>query len=238
MSDPKIAETDDLIAGWTEDQINQLELMFLHNMFDCSTGEGVLVTQAYAAFISKVGLNSDNYPVFLKLLQFENHWVIDALIGDNKPENFFKAVQPNKFILAQCFKMFKRWHPGGIYPKSLQVLFGILKATFENPEDGNRIYPLEITDINNLGKHLNDKKDQMDPFNRIILEVLDRIASLNDPGSLPPSDSRTREIATQANNIRGKFLDMTKSLKEAIPDNLLIPGDYTKNEVPPLKLNG
>jgi len=40
-------------------------------------------------------------------------------------------------------------------------------------------------------------------------------------------------VALQANNIRGKFLDMTKRMNEAIPDILLVRGDYTANEVRP-----
>ena len=42
-----------------------------------------------------------------------------------------------------------------------------------------------------------------------------------------------QDVALQANNIRGKFLDMTKRLNESIPDILLVRGDYTQNEVKP-----
>ena len=45
--------------------------------------------------------------------------------------------------------------------------------------------------------------------------------------------NEVKDVALQANNIRGKFLDMTKKLKEAIPDVLLERGDYTKTEVKP-----
>jgi hypothetical protein len=42
-----------------------------------------------------------------------------------------------------------------------------------------------------------------------------------------------QDVALQANNIRGKFLDMTKRMNEVIPDILLERGDWTKTEVPP-----
>ena len=233
MSDKKVAGEKDIIAGWTEEQINELELKFLHKMFQCKDIDGADVAVTYAKYMSKVELDSDNYPVFLKLLQFENHWVIDALLGDKDPLIFFKVVQPNTFILSECFKMFIRWKPGSIYSKSLLVLFGLLRVSYENAHQGYRIYPLTISDINNLGKHLDEAKDQTDAVNKTILSLLDRIASLTDPGSLPVTDKKVIDVATQANNIRGKFLDMTKHLNEAIPDELLKRTDYKQTEVAP-----
>ena len=87
--------------------------------------------------------------------------------------------------------------------------------------------------MNNLAKHLDESKDQAFPVNRTILVFLDKIAALVDPG-IPVTDQQVLKIATQANNIRGKFLDMTKNLKDAIPELLLKQGDYKIDEVPPL----
>jgi hypothetical protein len=234
MSDKKIAGESDIIAGWTEEEIDAMELSFLHKMFSCSDPEASTVTVAYALYMSKVQLDSDNYPIFLKLLQFENHWVVDALLGDKDPESFFRPVQPNTFILSSVFRMFTRWKPGGIYPKALLVMIGLLKQAYENPLEGMRMYKINIPDINNLGKHLDKEKDQRDSVNRSLLELLDRIASLNDPGGIQPADKETQDVSTQANNIRGKFLDYTKSLAEAIPDNMLIQQDYKEKEIKPL----
>lgn len=237
MSDNrKIAGDQDKVAGWSEKEINDLELKFLHQMFRCKDPEGVDTTVAYARFMSKVILDPDNYPIFMKLMEFENHWVVDALLGERDPEIYFKAVQPNTFIISECFRLFTKWKPKGIYPKSLLVLFGLLKVAYENPHEGYKVYPLNIPDVNNLGKHLDEATDQGNPVNRTILELLDRIATLNDPGSLPPPDSNASQVAIQANYIRGKFLDFTKHLNEAIPDNMLIPGDHAKDEVEPLFL--
>lgn len=233
MSAEKKTEKKDVISAWTPGEINNLELLFLHKMFDCVTVEGVDATVTFARYMAEVNLNPDNYPIFLKLLQFENHWVVDALLGDTNPERFFEPVQPNRFILSSCFQMFARWKPGGIYPKSLLVLIGLLKTVYENPQEGYRIYPLTIPDINNLGKHLDESQDQRYPLNQILLHLLDRIATLADLGSLPVTDKNVLDVATQANNIRGKFLDITKHLREAIPAELLKQGDYTKKEIAP-----
>jgi hypothetical protein len=223
-------------TGWTEDEISNLELMLLHKMFNCKDAQSVDGTVAFAAFVSKLKLDPDNYPIFLKLLQFENHWVVDALIGSEDPVAFFRLVQPNTFIISECFKMFTRWQPGAIYEKSLLVLFGQLKVAYENPHEGYRLYQLTIADVNNLGKHLDKTKDQMNPVNRTILELLDKVASLNDSGSIALKEKDAIDVANQANNIRGKFLDTTKKLSEAIPDNLLKRIDIKQVEVPPAKM--
>jgi len=101
------------------------------------------------------------------------------------------------------------------------------------PEEGYRIYPVSVNDVNNLGKHLDKTKDQMDPLNRVVLSVLDRIASLIEPQKPMPSVA-IQDVALQANNIRGKFLDMTKKLNEAIPDILLVRGNYEESVVKPI----
>jgi hypothetical protein len=89
-----------------------------------------------------------------------------------------------------------------------------------------------MDDVNHLGKHLDESKDQADPLNAAILLILDKVASLIHPG-VEVTDQTVNAVATQANNIRGKFLDMTKSLKEAIPDNMLTVTNLDETEVPP-----
>jgi hypothetical protein len=223
----------DLVSGWTEEEINKLELKYLHEIFNCHDGIGVEASIGYAKYLSeKVALNPDNYPVFMLLLQSGNHWVVDSLIGKNNPEEFFKPVQPNKFLLSECFKILTRWKRNGIYPKSLLVIFGLLRQAYENPAEGYRLYPLTISDLNNLGKHLDESKDQAYPVNKTILHLLDSYSKLVDVG-VPTNDDGKLRISIQANNIRGKFLDMTKKLNEAIPDLLLEKGDYTSDEVAP-----
>lgn len=220
--------------GWQEEDLNKLELGFLQEIFKNLEGVSVDATIAYASYLNFVGANSDNYPIYLKLIGMRNHWVVDALIGDNDPETFFSHVQMNYFIVKECFEAFKRAPRGGIYPKSLQVFLGMLQVTYKNQLEGYRVYPLTITDVNNLGKHLNEESDQRDPLNMIILTILDKVASLIDPGR-DEEDADIVAVATQANNIRGKFLDFTKSLKEAIPDLLLETSDYKTLEVKPTK---
>lgn len=220
--------------GWQKEDLNKLELGFLQEIFKNLEAVSVDATIAYASYLNFIGANSDNYPIYLKIIGMANHWVVDALIGDNDPETFFSHVQMNYFIIKACFEAFKAAPRGGIYPKSLQVFLGMLQVTYKNQLEGYRVYPLTITDVNNLGKHLNEESDQRDPLNMVILTILDKIASLLDPGR-PEEDPEITAVATQANNIRGKFLDFTKNLKEAIPDLLLEASDYKAAEVNPTK---
>lgn len=218
--------------GWQEQDVNKLELSFLHEIFECQHGVSVNASIRFGAFMRQKMVNSDNYPLFLKILELNNHWVIDALVGEDEPTEVFKAVQPNYYILKECFNIMQKHTRGGVYPKTLLIVLGLIEQSYKNPLEGYRIYPIDQTNVNNLGKHLNEKEDQNYPLNRTILGILDKIAELVQPGR-PESDENIILVSTQANNIRGKFLDMTKSLKESIPDLLLKLEDYTQLEVAP-----
>lgn len=218
--------------GWTQEDLDKLELSFLKNIFALKETEGVDAAIAYAKYLNLVSVNPDNYPVFLKMVSLRNHWITDTLLGDKDPETFFISVQPNYFILRECFRALKQVKRGGLYPKSLLIYLGILKVTYSQPVEGYRVYPLTPTDVNSLGKHLDESHDQADTVNMSILNILDMIASLVDPGRAPDNEE-VLTVATQANNIRGKFLDNNKSLDEAIPVLLLETEDYTQFEIPP-----
>lgn len=218
--------------GWKKEDLDKLSLSFLDGIFKLNETQGVDATISFAKFMNMVGVNPDNYPIFLKLIEMKNHWVTDALVGDSEAEDFFKKVQPNYFILKECFKSITNVSRGGIYEKSLIVFLSIIEVTYRNPMEGYRIYELTNEDVNNIGKHLDESHDQQYPLNMKILGILDKIASLVDPGQAEVEKQITA-VAVHANNIRGKFLDMTKKLNEAIPDNLLKVEDYTKDEISP-----
>ena len=169
------------------------------------------------------GLTSDNYPLFLKMLEIENHWVLDALIGDEDPFLFLSTIQPNRYVISKCFTLLTRWHPGGIYPKTLSIALGVLQNAFSSPKDGYKIYPLTIADVDNLGKHLEKEKGQNFPLNRCILDILDRIGSLQGLGW----DESMEEVSRQAMRIRSFFFD---SVEEA--RGLHSPGPHGPRRLP------
>jgi hypothetical protein len=216
---------------WMEAQITRKENEFFQQIIDCQSPESVEAALTFAAYINTLGLTPENYPVFLRMLEIENRWVVDALIGEMDPFELLTTVQPNHHIVSRIFAMMTRWNRGGIYSKNLSVILGVLKANFTSPEDGFRIYPLSISDINGMGKHLDKSKSQDDPLNRAILNILDSISHLKaDP------DSPTKEkIALQASAIRNAFFDDRKSMEEVIPAVLLEPESKRKPESTPRK---
>jgi hypothetical protein len=218
---------------WSENEINNLSLGYINDIIACKDEYSAFASIAFAHYlVNKIGLTPDNYPIYFRLIESGNRWVIDALVGQREPAKMFGNIQPNTFMLQECFRMLTQWKAGEVYPKALEVIYGLLSVCYGVPEEGYRLYPLTVNDVNNLGKHLDKSKDQMYPLNRSVLSVLDRVAGLIEPQKPMPS-REIQDVALQANNIRGKFLDMTKKLNEAIPDILLVRGDYTKNEVRP-----
>ena len=224
---------------WSEGEIDNLALGYINDIITSGDEYSAFAAVAFAHYlVKKIGLTPDNYPIFFHLIESGNRWVIDALVEDKEASHMFGSIQPNTFMLQECFRMLTKWSPGDVYPKALVIIYGLLSICYAVPEEGYRLYPLTVSDVNNLGKHLDKSKDQMEPLNRSVLSVLDRLAALIEPQKPMPS-REIQDVALQANNIRGKFLDMTKRLNESIPDVLLVRGDFTKHEIPPnvVKIN-
>jgi len=214
-------------AGARQREIFDIESKLLQGIFGCRSTEAVEAAVTYARFLSSVGITPENYSVFLKMLEVANHWVIDALIGERDPFLLLSSVQPNRFIVQRCLAMMTRWHKGGIYHKNLSVIMGVLQSVYSSPRDGYRIAPLTIADANAIGKHLQKNKGQDDPLNRAILEVLEKIANLEDSG-----DAQMEEVAIHASAIRNAFFDDRKRMEDVIPPVLLV-SSKDREEVPP-----
>jgi hypothetical protein len=214
-------------ASVEDAQLYEIENKLLQGIFGCRSEEAVEAAITYASFLGSAGTTPENYPVFLKLLEVENHWVIDALIGSRDPALLLSSVQPDRFIVERTLAMITRWHKGGIYRKNLSVVLGVLQSVYSSASDGYRIYPLTIADANALGKHLDKGKGQDDPLNRAILEVLEKIADLESA-----ADPQMEGVAMHASAIRNAFFDDRKKMENVIPPVLLVTVD-SRNEVPP-----
>lgn len=217
----------DFDEQWNDSSVIDIENSMLQGIFACRTAESVEASVTYAKLVSSIGITAENYPLFLKMLEIENHWVIDALIGDRDPFLMLSPVQPNRYIVNRIFAMLTKWHTGGIYSKNISVILGVLQSVYSSPREGYRIYPLSIADLNALGKHLKKENGQDDPQNRVILEILDHLSELERQG-----DADSEEIAIQAAAIRNAFLDNRKQMEGVIPPVLLVKAN-DRHEVAP-----
>lgn len=216
---------------YTNDDIMIIENYILNGILGCRTTEAVEACITYARFLNKTGLTNENYPLFVKVMEVGNHWVIDALIGERDPFLFLSSIQPNNKILQACFCLLAERHPGGIYAKTLSVILGVLQAAYNVPDDGYQIYPLTISDVNALGKHLDEESGQEDSLNRCILDILEKISHLEGIASDEVRDME--ELAIHANEIRSFFFDDTKRISEVIPPVILVRMNYKDLEVAP-----
>ena len=212
---------------WEPSHIVEIENNLLQGIFGCRSTEAVEASITYAKFLSSVGITPENYPVFLKILEIENHWVIDSLVGDRDPFLLLSPVQPNAYIVGRIFAMMTRWHKGGIYSKNLSVILGVLQSVYSSPNDGYRIYAISIADVNALGKHLIKENGQDDPLNRAILEILAQLSELESSDK-----AEIQEVAIHAQGIRNAFFDNRREMDEVIPPVLLVTVD-DRREMPP-----
>jgi hypothetical protein len=218
--------------NWTRESLLEVENRLLQQLLSSRTVEAVEAAISYARFLKMSGLDTENYPVFLKMLEIENHWVLDELIGESDPFLLLSTIPPNHYLVAKCFSLLTRWRPGGIYPKTLAIVIGVLQNAFSSPKDGYKIYELSIADVDNLGKHLERDKGPNDPQNRCILDILEKISQLM---GLQWNETM-EQVSRQAMRIRNAFFDNTKMLEDVIPQVLIVRGDYRQDEVAPKML--
>jgi len=216
---------------YEEDEIlfTQNKKIIISGIFSCQTPVQLESCVGFARYLNYVGITQDNYPLFLKLLETNNKWVVDALIAKRNPKLLFSTIQPNRFLIKKAFLILSFWHPKQIYHKVLDALLGILEYSYYQCDDGYRIYKLRINDLNNLGKYLDESKDQDDANNRLVLNILDRITQL---GEYKQNIAKSI-IAKHAFAIRIAFFDNRKKLLDVIPQVLLVEVKRELYEIKP-----
>ncbi|WP_319560538.1 hypothetical protein [Marispirochaeta sp.] len=203
--------------------------LILNGIFGSTTPIQVESSITFARYLNHVGIDKRNYLLFLKVLESNNQWIVDALIGKRNPILMFTVIKPNPMLVTRAFQLLSFWHPGQIYPKVLLAVIGIIQYTYYKPDDGFRIYNLEINDINNLGKFLDSERDQMQEVNALILDILDKISKM---GEYRKSLDKN-QLAKHAYQIRIAYFDRTKSLSDVIPEVLLVKLPQTEAQVSP-----
>jgi hypothetical protein len=184
----------------------------------CTTPESVDAATALAELVSREGMNNRNYLLFLTMLETNNPSVVDALVGPRNPFLLFSPIKPNWFLLRETFRILAKFKGNELSVKVLLALLGIVQNAYKASKDGYKIYPLRMSDIYNIGKHLDKERDQLDPRNRLLLEILFDIYFVG----IDSEERATKQIGIKANDIRMAFFDNTKRMIDAIPDVLLV----------------
>ena len=193
-------------------------LSLARNVILCNTPEHVDAAAGLAQAISSEGMNNRNYLLFLTLLETNNPCVIDLLVGPRNPFLLFSPIKPNWFLLKETFRILAKFKGNELSLTALLALMGVVQNAYKASRDGYKIYPLRISDIYNIGKHLDKDRDQLEPRNRLLLEILFDIYFVG----IDSEDRATKQIGIMANGIRMAFFDHTKRMIDAIPDVLLI----------------
>lgn len=215
---------------WSEDELYAQQVTAVTQFMKCDTPHRVEACIEFARYLSRVGLNSDNYPLFLEFLKVGNHYVIEALIGEESAFDLLKKVQMNRYIIDFCFKMLAMHKPGGVYERTLELIFGVLYRNYHSAKEGYGLYPLTTENLNSIGKYLDKEKKQSDSLNRFILDILGDISGYT---SLNFEDDNIDKIAAHAVAIRNAFFDRTVTMEVAIPPELLIRENYIETDVSP-----
>jgi hypothetical protein len=214
----------------TKDAVDFLKYRAITDILNAKTTVTSDALWAYASFLNRHGINSDNYPLYIQMLASNNRFAIEALLAGHEPEHYLDCVAPNPFIVRACFETFGQIRSNEIYEKSLRVFLGFLFKVYTSPQEGYQLFPVTIAHVNSLGKFLDEKKDQDWPLNRAILDLLGCFSDLDRPHE---PDVEKRNLAMQAGRIRSDFFDSTRRLTQSITEVILEKAASPSFGIPP-----
>ncbi|HVO39270.1 MAG TPA: hypothetical protein VMV03_09615 [Spirochaetia bacterium] len=210
---------EDLKTGSiTEEAVDYLKHRTITEILEGRTPAAANALWAYASFLRRLGITSDNYPLYIMMLASNNQYAIEALLEGREPEHFLDCVVPNPYMVKAVFDTFASLKANEIYEKSLRVFFGLLSKVYSSAVEGYEMFPVSIAQVNSLGKFLDKSHDQDWPLNRGILDVLGGIADLDKPHE---PDAQKRNVAAQAGRIRSDYFDNTRRLNQSITEVIL-----------------
>jgi hypothetical protein len=222
-----------LLKFWNEEDLYRLQVQAVSRFMRCDTPQAVEASIEFARYLNGMGLDSDNYPLFLEILRDENNHVTQALIGKEKAFDLFNRVQPNPYIVGFSFQVLRAYKPGGVNDLTLELIFGILYRAYHSAREGNALYPLSVEDVNAVGKFLDKDKPQTDPINRFILDIL---ADISEYRSINNEDPVVDKNSSHATAIRNAFFDKKRAMTSVMPPEILVRGNYLATTVKPRKL--
>ncbi|MGA2641591.1 MAG: hypothetical protein ABSG21_11900 [Spirochaetia bacterium] len=219
-----------MLKFWKEEELYKLQILAVSRFMKVDTPQAVEACVEFAKVLNFKGLDGDNYPLYLELLKDENHYVIEALIGREKAFDLFTRVQPNPYIVEFCFRTLRAYAPGGVHDLTLELIFGILYRSYHSAKEGHALHALSIEDVNAVGKFLDKTRDQNDPINRFILDILADIAEYQ---SINNEDPVVDKNSSHATAIRNAFFDKRRAMNSVMPPEILVRRKYEETLVKP-----
>lgn len=223
------------VGNITEAEVDFLKYRAITDILEGKTTVTASALWAYASFLNRLGITSDNYPVYLAVLASNNRFAIDALLDGHEPEKYLDCVAPNPYIVKAAFETFSQIKSNEIYEKSLRVFLGFLFKVYKSAQEGYELFHVTPEHVNSLGKFLDKTHDQDWPLNRGILDVLGEIADLDMPHE---PDVEKRNVAAQAGRIRSDYFDNSRRMNQSITDVILEKAKSPSFGTPPDHIYG
>lgn len=214
----------------SENFVNYLKIKFINEVLEAKNQKSANALVAYATFLNKEGINRENYPLYLKIIESNNKYAIDMILEGYEPESYLDFIVPNPYIVKTIFSIFNSLKSNEMYVKSLRIFCGILIKVYTSAEEGYILYPPTIPDVNNLAKFLDESKDQDFELNRDILDILMSLTELDNIGE---TDLDKKNIARQAGRIRSDFFDSKRSLLQSLTGVILEKVENPSYGIPP-----
>jgi hypothetical protein len=159
-------------------------------------------------FIRTFPLNDETSHLFQKIIDSNIKEAAEIVFKNRNPETYFSTLRTSRELISNAMTTLVKYSYKTLNELSALSCLGILQNNYQNGKDGLKIYPLNSSDIQHIGKFL--MKDDTKII-KIIIDLLDSIWR-----------SDTHDISVLSKNIINSFYDNKKNLTDFIPENLLV----------------
>ncbi len=229
-----MAKEEEVARLWTKEAVLDVENKILQQIMSARTGEGSEASVALRAV--PAGCRGSTPTTTLCFSRCSRSRTTGCWMRSSATvirSSSSRPFLPNEYLVVEVLPA---PHAvalrAGSTPRRSPSCSACSRTPTARPATATRSTSLSVADVDNLGKHLEKEKGQNDPRNRCILDILDRIGSLEGLRW----DESMEQVARQAHKIRSNFFDNTKALEDCIPQVLLVRGDYRQEEVAPRQL--
>lgn len=194
----------------------------------CTSEASIATCMGLASMIRSMGIHDESSAFVLTLIQTNNDYVLDALFSDEDPFLLLRNTSPSAKNMKLAFSILSSHNPGDLHTKALIALLGMIEIAYKHSRNGFDIYPFTLSELNNLGKYLEEDQNQFAPVNIIILRILDNLHSMGSRSQ----DWRQRMLAFEAMQIRLGYFDRKKRLVDIIPEELMTKSSRRESPKP------
>jgi len=181
-----------------------------NEIFSSKTKEKKDAVISFTRYLITYPLDYSNFNIYQKIFLLNYPETAGIIFFQRDPLSFFSTLKPTHDIISKSLEVLVVFKPAVLNFNFFLAIIGIFQNNYKDPDYGNSIYRLSISDLQNIGKYFVIKNDDSD---KILENIFDLVAF---------SGTKTdNELKIFSQKVLSCHYDKTKKLEDVIPRTIL-----------------